>query len=135
MTRSYINGRYEIGNIFGEIIPAIPEYRYDPLANRDPILNRSVHVCEPREPIAFHYDERQQEMLLLCRCVLPSRSNFNGWLSEARKIGEVDSVVLFVCQELYRESYAFFRHHGFERHMNREKGPWFCLVGSSAKQI
>jgi hypothetical protein len=130
----HVNGREPLGNAYGgDWIPATPEYRFDPLASRDPVLNRSVHLCEPRKPIAFHYDERRKEMLLLCRCVPPTRAQFNGFLAEARKAGEVQRVALFCCQDLCRESFAFFQHHGFERHMNREKGPWFVLTGE-AKQ-
>ena len=127
---SHINGRYPLGNAYGEIIPSIPEYRYDPLANRDPMLNRAEHLHEPgKKPISFYFNGAKGEVWLNCGCTLPTKAQFNGWLSEARKAGEVKAVVLAVCQESFRENFMWFKVHGFERCESRERGERFIVAG------
>ena len=101
---------------------------------RESVLSRQ-HLHQPgKSAVISHYDGTRKELLILCGCTLPERAEFNQFLADARKAGEVNRVTLFVCQELYRESWDFFRHHGFERHMSREnKHPWFVLVKSPAE--
>ena len=123
------SGRYTIGNPYGgEIIPAIEESR-SPDPNRRESVMRAEHVCDDSARIIYDPRYYKGEAVLRLGCSLPEPSNFNQWLADVRKIGNVKSVVLLVCPMNLAENWHWFRVHEFERCEARERGEYFVLVG------
>jgi hypothetical protein len=131
------NGRYDIANIYGEVIPAIPDARSAPYMGREPVVSFKEHRHEPGNKIQMRFDERRGEMRLICGCCLPSKAAFDYWLAEVRQLygkENVKQVALWVCQENVRENFAMFKARGYERHEARDCYGLFVLAKSPATQ-
>ncbi len=131
MRSSPANGRYEIANPYGEIIPAIEERRSSDPNRRESVM-RAEHVCDDSPKVTCdpyrHFDKRTGDMWVHCFCSVPTQAQINGALAECRKIGDVKRICLTICPTVFQDNYLVFAHQGYERHMPRERGQWFVLV-------
>lgn len=137
MSRS-ADGRDPISHPGVEIIPSIPWGRRGPNMGRDPVVSWAEHRHDPGMKVVWRFHEPSGEMRVFAGCGLPTKTAFDYALAEYRQLWgkeKVKAVVMWVCQENFRENYApLTAHQGFERHMDRERGDGLFVLVRKAKQ-